>query len=61
MPMDNIFTPKLKNIEQHVSAAMRNEKCYSPKESTLEFIKNFARNFRVDKEADATIQDFILN
>jgi hypothetical protein len=61
MPMDNIFTPKLKNIEQQVSAAMRNEKSYSPKESTLEFIKNFARNFRVDKEADATIQDFILN
>ena len=61
MPMDNIFTPKLKNIEQQVSAAMRNEISYSPKESTLEFIKNFARNFRVDKEADATIQDFILN
>ncbi len=61
MPMNNIFTPKLKKIEQQVSAAMRNEKSYSPKESTLEFIKDFARNFRVDKETEVTIQSFILN
>lgn len=59
--MDNIFTPELKKIEQQVSASLRNEKSYSPKESTLEFIKDFARNFRVDKETETAIQGFILN
>ena len=59
--MNNIFTHEIKATEKKIRASLCEETCFSPQTSTLEFIKSFARNFRVDKEAEPSIQGFILN
>lgn len=57
--MNRNFTPKL----QHpiIAEALRREQMPSPSLTSLEFIRNFARNFRVCKSENGIIQDFVLN
>ena len=59
--MDKLFTSESKIKEKDIRSLLGDELCVSPKESTLEFIKNFARNFRVVKNADSSLQGFVLN
>lgn len=56
--MDKKFTP----ITEHViRKALKKEKFPRPSASSLEFIKNFARNFRVEKGIDGDYREFVLN
>lgn len=57
--MNRNFTPKL----QHpiIAEALRREQMPSPSPTSLEFIRNFARNFRVCKSENGIIQDLVLN
>ena len=59
--MDNLFTHELKVSEKTIRASLRGESSLSPKESTLDFLKNFASNFRADRQAESSIQGFVLN
>lgn len=59
--MDIIFTPDYERCEAEIRSCLRNEPLFSPKEKTLDFIKNFARSFRADKGAEANIKKFVLN
>ena len=59
--MDKLFTPEKKIKEKELRSMFGDELCVSPKESTLDFIKNFARNFRVIKNVDSSLQGFVLN
>lgn len=56
--MDEISTPI---TEQLVSMALKKDKYPSPSVSSLEFIKNFARNFRVQRGVDGNIGELVLN
>ncbi len=58
LPMDKTSTP----ITEHViRKALKKEKFPRPSVSSLEFIKNFARNFRVEKEMNGDYREFVLN
>ncbi len=59
--MDDLFTSELNFKEKEISYLLGNEIRVSPKESTLDFIKNFARNFRAVKNEKISLQGFILN
>ncbi len=59
--MDKLFTSDLKLQEKDFGSLFSDEHRVSPKESTLDFIKNFARNFRVVKNIDSSLQGFVLN
>jgi hypothetical protein len=59
--MDDLFTSELKIKEKDIRSLFGDELRVSPKESTLDFIKNFARNFRVAKNVETSLQGFILN
>ena len=56
--MDRTSTPV---SEQLVAEALKKEKCPKPSLSTLEFIKNFARNFRAEKRVNGDVREFVLN
>ena len=58
LPMDKNSTPI---TEQVISKALKKEKFPSPSASSLEFIKNFARNFRVEKSLNGDFREFVLN
>lgn len=59
--MDDLFTSELKIKEKDIRSLFGDEFRVSPKESTLDFIKNFARNFKVAKNVETSLQGFILN
>jgi hypothetical protein len=59
--MDDLFTSNLKIKEKELSSLLGDELRVSPKESTIDFIKNFARNFRVVKNVEVSLPGFILN
>jgi hypothetical protein len=59
--MDKLFTSDLKLKEKELTSLFSDETRVSPKDSTLDFIKNFARNFRVVKNIDSSLQGFVLN
>lgn len=59
--MDKLFTSDLKLKEKELAFLFSDETRVSPKDSTLDFIKNFARNFRVVKNVDSSLQGFVLN
>ena len=59
--MDDIFTSELNFKEKDILSLFGDELRVSPKESTLDFIKNFARNFKVAKNVETSLQGFILN
>ncbi|MBE6303071.1 MAG: hypothetical protein E7089_03955 [Bacteroidales bacterium] len=59
--MDDLFTSNLNIKEKEFSSLSGDELRLSPKESTIEFIRNFARNFRVAKNVEPSLQGFVLN
>ena len=59
--MDDLFTSELNFKEKDIRSLFGDELRVSPKESTLDFIKNFARNFKVAKNVETSLQGFILN
>lgn len=49
-------------ITEHViRKALKKEKFPSPSVSSIEFIRNFARNFRVEKTLKGDVREFVLN
>lgn len=56
--MDKTSTPI---TEQLISKALKKEKFPSPSAVSLEFIRNFARNFRVEKGVNGDYREFVLN
>lgn len=59
--MDDLFTQELNIKEKELCSFFGDEFRASPKEATLDLIKNFARNFRVAKNVETSLQGFILN
>ena len=59
--MDDLFTTELKIKEKEIRSLFGDEFRVSPREATLDFIKSFARNFRVVKDVETSLQGFILN
>ena len=58
LPMDKTSTA----ITEHViRKALKKEKFPRPSVSSLEYIKNFARNYRVEKEINGDYREFVLN
>ena len=60
-PMDKTFTHESGLLESIVRNALKNEFTHQPSVSSLEFIRNFARNFRVRKDLEGDIREMILN
>ncbi len=61
MPMDKTSTPELKIDGSVIRQALKKEKYPKPSISSLEFLKNFARNFRVQQGVDGDIRELVLN
>lgn len=59
--MDDIFTRNFKFNEKVTDEALYSEDNLSPSKSSLEFIKNFARNFRVYNAIEGRAQELLLN
>ena len=59
-PMEETSTQKTK-AEKLIEYALKTESFPQATKATIEFIKNFAANFRVQKEINGRIQEFILN
>lgn len=59
--MNKNFTPEFNLQDSLIARALQAEKMPSPSVSSLEFIKNFARNFRVCRSDNGIVQDFVLN
>lgn len=59
--MDDIFTQDSNFSENVLKQALCSEKLPSPSRSSLEFIRNFARNFRVCGSVEGRAQEFVLN
>lgn len=59
--MDKISTSDLKLTEKSLTSTIIKEQCPSPTAASLEFIKNFARNFKVYCDIDGRAQELILN
>ncbi len=53
--MNIIFTSDSKRYETEIRLCLSSEPLFSPKEKTLDFIKNFARSFCKENRADANI------
>ena len=61
MPMDKTSTPELMIDGSVIRQALKKEKFPKPRISSLEFLKNFARNFRVHQGIDGEIREMVLN
>ena len=61
MPMDKTSTPEFEINGSVIKQALKNEKFPKPSVSSLEFLKNFARNFRVQRGIEGDIREMILN
>ena len=59
--MDDIFTHNLSFNEKVTDEASYSEESLRPSKSSLEFIKNFARNFRVYNAIEGRAQELLLN
>lgn len=59
--MDEISTHESKIDRQLLTQALIGEKYPSPAKSSLEFIRNFARNFRISNCVNGRAQELILN
>lgn len=59
--MDKISTPEF-NIDGFViRQALKTETFPKPSAISLEFLKNFARNFKVQKGFDGELGEYVLN
>ena len=56
--MDKTSTPI---TEQVIRKALKTEKFPNPSAVTLEFIRNFARNFKVEKSIKGDVREFVRN
>ena len=61
MPMDKTSTPEFEINGSVIRQALENEKFPKPCVSSLEFIKNFARNFRIQRDVEGDIREMVLN
>ena len=59
--MDKTSTPEFKIDGSVIRQALKTEKLPKPGVSSLEFIKNFARNFRVQRGVEGDIREMVLN
>ena len=59
--MDKTSTPELKIDGSVIRQALKNEKFPKPGATSLEFLKNFARNFRVQGGVEGDIREMVLN
>ena len=59
--MDKISTPEFEINGSVIRQALKTEKLPKPGVSSLEFIKNFARNFRVQGGIEGDIREMVLN
>ena len=53
--MDDLFTQTTEITEKEIRLALCNEPLFSPKEKTLDFIKNFARSVRAENNMDVSV------
>ena len=58
LPMDKKST---RISEMLIRKALKKEKFPAPTVSSIEFIRNFARNFRVEKSVNGDLREFVLN
>ena len=56
--MDEISTPI---TERLLSKALKKEGFPKPSAVSLEFIRNFARNFKVERNIAGEMREFVLN
>ncbi len=56
--MDKISTPI---TEQLLVKVLKDEHYPEPSVASLEFIRNFARNFKVEKNLNAGVGELVLN
>ena len=61
MPMDKTSTPEFEINGSVIKQALKNEKFPKPSVSSLEFLKNVARNFRVQRGIEGDIREMVLN
>ena len=61
MPMDKTSTPEFKIDASVIRQALKCEKLPKPAVTSLEFIKNFARNFRIQRNVEGDIREMVLN
>lgn len=59
--MDDIFTSDLTLTEKVLKLALRGERFPKPSANSMEFIRNFAHNFRICKDVQGGAQELILN
>ena len=59
--MDKTSTPELMIDATVIKQALKKEKFPKPSISSLEFLKNFARNFRVKDGIEGDIREMVLN
>lgn len=59
--MDKTSTPDFEISGAVIAQALKSEKFPKPSLSSLEFIKNFARNFKVQRNIEGEIREFVLN
>lgn len=59
--MDKTSTPEFTINGSVIRQALKNEKFPKPCVASLEFIKNFARNFKVQKNIEGDIRELVLN
>ncbi len=59
--MDKTSTPGFNIDGSVIRQALKKEKFPKPSISSLEFLKNFARNFRVQDGIEGDISEMVLN
>lgn len=59
--MDETSTPKIKITDKLIECALKADGFPKATEVSLEFIRNFAANFRVCKDVDGRVQELLLN
>lgn len=59
--MDETSTPKIKITDKLIECALKADSFPKATEVSLEFIRNFAANFRVCKDVDGRVQELLLN
>lgn len=59
--MDETSTPKIKITDKLIERALKADSFPKATEVSLEFIRNFAANFRVCKDVDGRVQELLLN
>ena len=59
--MDKTSTTYFKIDGSVIRQALKNEKFPKPCVASLEFIRNFARNFKVQKNIEGDIRELVLN